>query len=134
MFLNWLVFIPLLMCALMVPRVVLSLGKVGDNYNLWFGLTWDQFYEGRLIALPLAGLFFAIGIFNLLRYLPGVGRKNHTEGQFLRYCFGPILLAALTLLLGEAWFIGAVSGKNYENSRPKNLSTAGPEQNGFWGC
>ena len=34
MFLNWLVFIPLLMCALMVPRIVLSLGKVGDNYNV----------------------------------------------------------------------------------------------------
>jgi len=113
MLLNWLVFIPLLMCALMVPRIVLSLGKVGDNYNLWFGLTWDQFYEGRLIALPLAGLFFAIGIFNLLRYLPGVGRKNHTEGQFLRYCFGPIYLAALALLLGEAWFIGA----DYTNGR-----------------
>ena len=113
MLLNWLVFIPLLMCALMVPRIVLSLGKVGDNYNVWFGLTWDQFYQGRLIALPLAGLFFAIGIFNLLRYLPGVGRKNHTEGQFLRYCFGPIFLAALALLLGEAWFIGA----DYTNGR-----------------
>lgn len=113
MLLNWLVFIPLLMCALMVPRVVLSLGKVGDNYNVWFGLTWDQFYEGRLIALPLAGLFFAIGIFNLLRYLPGVGNKNHTEGQFLKYCFGPIFLAALALLLGEAWFIGA----DYTNGR-----------------
>jgi uncharacterized membrane protein YhdT len=113
MLLNWLVFIPLLMCALMVPRIVLSLGKVGDNYNVWFGLSWNQFYEGRLIALPLAGLFFAIGIFNLLRYLPGVGRKNHTEGQFLKYCFGPIFLATLALLLGEAWFIGA----DYTNGR-----------------
>jgi uncharacterized membrane protein YhdT len=113
MLLNWLVFIPLLMCALMAPRIVLSLGKVGDNYQKWFGLTWDQFYQGRWIALPLAGLFFAIGIFNVLRYLPGVGGKNHTEGQFLKYCFGPILLAALALLLGEAWFIGA----DYTNGR-----------------
>ena len=127
MLLNWLVFIPLLMCALMVPRIVLSLGKVGDNYNVWFGLTWDQFYQGRLIALPLAGLFFAIGIFNLLRYLPGVGRKNHTEGQFLRYCFGPIFLAALALLLGEAWFIGA----DYTNGR-NDASRLG-YWNYFWG-
>jgi patatin-like phospholipase len=112
MFLNWLVFIPLLMCALMAPRIVLALGNVGDHPE-WWGLTWEQFYQGRLIVLPLAGLFFAIGIFNLLRYLPGVGRKNHTEGQFLKYCFGPILLAALALLLGEAWFIGA----DYTNGR-----------------
>ena len=49
----------------------------------------------------------AIGIFNLLRYLPGVGHKNHTEDQFLKYCFGPIFLAALALLLTEAWFTGA---------------------------
>ena len=113
MLLNWLVFIPLLMCALMAPRIVLALGNVGDHPQ-WWGLSWEQFYRGRLIVLPLAGLFFAAGIFNLLRYLPGVGRKNHTEGQFLKYCFGPILLAALTLLLGEAWFIGAdyTSGRN----------------------
>ncbi|HZD07826.1 MAG TPA: patatin-like phospholipase family protein, partial [Candidatus Limnocylindrales bacterium] len=127
MFLNWLVFIPLLMCALMVPRIVLSLGKVGDNYNLWFGLTWDQFYQGRLIALPLAGLFFAIGIFNLLRYLPGVGHTNHTEGQFLKYCFCPIYLAALALLLAESWFIGA----DYTNGR-HDASKFGYWQY-FWG-
>jgi hypothetical protein len=112
MLLNWLVFVPLLMCALMAPRIVLSLGKVGDHPE-WWGLSWGQFYQGRLIALPLAGLFFAIGIFNLLRYLPGVGRKNHTESQFLKYCFGPTFLAALLLLLSEAWFTGA----DYTNGR-----------------
>jgi len=113
MLLNWLVFVPLLMCALMVPRIVLSLGKVGDHPE-WWGLSWGQFYQGRLITLPLAGLFFAIAIFNLLRYLPGVGRQNHTEGQFLKYCFGPTFLAALLLLLSEAWFTGAdyTNGKN----------------------
>src|SRR5581483_1943302 len=113
MLLNWLVFVPLLMCALMAPRIVLSLGKVGDHPE-WWGLSWNQFYQGRLITLPLAGLFFAIGIFNLLRYLPGVGHKNHTEGQFLKYCFGPIFLAALALLLSEAWFIGGdyTNGQN----------------------
>jgi hypothetical protein len=112
MLLVWLVFIPLLMFALMLPRIVLSLGMVGDHPE-WWGLTWDQFYKGRFILLPLAGLFFAIGIFNLLRYLPGVGRKHHTEGQFLRYCFGAIFLAAVALFLGEAWFLAA----DYTNGR-----------------
>jgi uncharacterized membrane protein YhdT len=106
MLLVWLVFVPLLMCALMAPRIVLSLGRVGDHPE-WWGLTWNQFYQGRYISLSLAGLFFAVGIFNLLRYLPGVGHKNHTESQFLKYCFGPIFLAALFLLLTEAWFTGA---------------------------
>jgi hypothetical protein len=105
MLLNWLVFVPLLMCALMLPRIVLSLGKVGDHPE-WWGLTWNQWVQGQYVVLPLAGLFFAISIFNLLRYLPGVGHKDHTEGQFLKYCFGPFFLAALALLLGEAWFIG----------------------------
>ena len=112
MLLNWLVFVPLLMCALMAPRIVLSLGKVGDHPE-WWGLTWNQWVRGQYVVLPLAGLFFAIGVFNLLRYLPGVGHKNHTEGQFLKYCFGPFFLAALALLVGEAWFIGG----DYTNGR-----------------
>jgi len=121
MLLVWLVFVPLLMCALMAPRIVLSLGKVGDHPE-WWGLTFDQFYQGRYIPLSLAGLFFAIGILNLLRYLPGVGNKNHTEGQFLKYCFGPIFLAAVALLLAEAWFIGSdyTNGHNF------------PSRLGYW--
>jgi Patatin-like phospholipase len=106
MLLNWLVFIPMLMCALILPRIVLSLAKVGDTYGDWYSLTHEQFYNGEFIMLALTGLFFAIGIFNLLRYLPGVGHQNHTQGQFLKYCFGFIVLAALGLLTTEAWYTG----------------------------
>ena len=32
MFLNWLVFVPLLLAALMAPRLLLSLGRLGETF------------------------------------------------------------------------------------------------------
>ncbi|HZU32516.1 MAG TPA: hypothetical protein VFB79_15470, partial [Candidatus Angelobacter sp.] len=107
MLLNWLVFIPLLLCALALPRIVLSMAMLGDTVYSWYVPVVGKWFAYGHIVLPVIGaLCFAIGIFNALRYLPGVGHQNHTQGQFLKYCFGPIFLAALALLTTDAWFTG----------------------------
>src|SRR5438270_2006544 len=44
MFLNWLVLIPLLAFALMLPRIVLSLAMMGETYGWWStpnAATWE---------------------------------------------------------------------------------------------
>ncbi|HET6841814.1 MAG TPA: patatin-like phospholipase family protein [Candidatus Angelobacter sp.] len=106
MFLNWLVFIPLLMCALTLPRIVLSLARLGDTCASWYPFL-SQFFSSLEHVVPvIGGIFFAVGVFFVLYYLPGAGHKNHTEGQFLVYCFTPLFLAALGLVVTDAWFTG----------------------------
>lgn len=106
MFLNWLVLVPLLLFALMVPRIVLSLAKLGDTYTSYG--PWLASIRGSLIYVcPAAGgLLFAMGIFNALRYLPGVGGVNRPQGHFLKYVLGPLVGAAMAFILLEAWVTG----------------------------
>jgi hypothetical protein len=99
MTLNWLVLIPLLLFALMAPRLILALGFIR---HLSFGGTMPP-----ALAAPvgiIAGLFFAMSIFNTMRYLPGVGAKDHTEADFLKYCLTPLILAAMGFMTYDSWF------------------------------
>src|SRR5262249_37742057 len=106
MFLNWLVLVPLLMFALMLPRVVLSLAKLGDTYTSYGH--WLVDLRAVLIwVFPVtAGLFFAVGIFNALRYLPQLGGENRSQGHFLKYVLGPLIGSAMAFIALEAWFTG----------------------------
>jgi len=112
MTLNWLVLVPLLMVALMAPRFILALGLLGDNSAYFYPFL----QKAALSAFPdlgtflkyfvaaVSGFFFASAIFNTMRYLPGVGRKDHTEKDFLKYCLAPMLIAALAFMTYDSWF------------------------------
>src|SRR5215471_8261576 len=113
MALNWLVFVPLLMFALTVPRLILALGLLS-----WYhpGIAPPE------LALPLrivSGLAFAVGIFNTLRYLPSVGGKDHTETDFLKYCLSPMIFAALAFMTYDSWYDPSTPGP----STPSYLQT-----------
>ena len=111
MTLNWLVLIPLLMFALMVPRLILSLGCLGDTIGPFYGVTAPTVLAVVVKAIPIVGgLFFAIAILNIMRYLPGVGNKDHTEKDFLKYCLAPIVFAALSFMAYDSWFDPSPSG------------------------
>src|SRR5882672_2453127 len=106
MLLNWLVLVPLLMFVLMAPRLIFSLARFGEALVAVHGQAWvDQTKPDRYLA-TLAGLAFAIAAYNALRYLPGVGKVNHTEIDFLKFCLTPLLCAAFTFITMEAWFTG----------------------------
>ncbi len=115
-FLNWLVFVPLLLAALMVPRLLLSLARVGEtNLVIWNQqlhsapvgwLPWLHLDLLMKIVPGVSALLFALVIFNILRYLPGVGGKNHSEASFLKYCLLPLVLATIAFITNDAWFTG----------------------------
>src|SRR5580698_1358693 len=74
MFLNWLVFVPLLLAALMAPRLLLSLARLGETYFVVYG--GSPWLNAELLSKIIPGIsafLFALTIFNILRYLPGVG-------------------------------------------------------------
>lgn len=112
MFLNWLVFIPLLMFALMVPRIVLSLARLGETCESFYPALSQWFLYLKYVVPIAGGVSFAIGVFFVLYYLPGVGHKNHTEAQFLKYCFTPFFLAVLALIINDAWFTGGTHNED----------------------
>lgn len=107
MFLNWLVFVPLLLAALMAPRLLLSLARLGETFFTFYDPSpWlTPEYLSKIIPAASA-FFFAMTIFNSLRYLPGVGGKNHSETDFLKYCLLPLMLAVVAFLTNDAWFTG----------------------------
>ena len=105
MFLNWLVLVPLLAFALMLPRLILSLAILGEPE--WYQNQIQDMKHGLGLGLAIAaGVLLAIGIYNALKYLPGVGKQDHSQSDFLRYCLGPIICACLAFITLEAWVTG----------------------------
>jgi hypothetical protein len=108
LFLNWLVFVPLLMAALLLPRLVLSVGRLGDTFPILYPRMAQMVTAAGLSPLLLgaSALLFGIAVFHMLRYLPAVGRVEHSEFDFLKRVLLPILLAALAFVTNDAWFTG----------------------------
>jgi hypothetical protein len=115
--LNWMVLIPLLMAALMVPRLYLSVlafpelrfGDIifaggGTNY----GATQLNAVSGSLAVhygLPLLGaVLFATALFNTLRYLPGVGNEDHTRADYALKVLLPLAGAVLAYIAFDSLF------------------------------
>jgi hypothetical protein len=106
MCLNWLVFIPLLMAALMAPRLILSLARLGDTFDDFYALSAAT-KEFCSYTIPVAAtLLFAVAIYNMARYLPGVGRQENSEFDFLKWVLTPLVLSALAFITEDSWFAG----------------------------
>ena len=119
--LNWMVLIPLLMAALMVPRLYLSVLVLP---NLLFG---DIMFAGAVpnygaveldaisaspavrYGLPvLSALLFATALFNTLRYLPGVGDNEHTRADYLTKVLLPLVAAVLGYIAFDSlYYVGS---------------------------
>jgi hypothetical protein len=99
--LNWLVFIPWLLAALLVPRLCVSavsaVSAVECKPPQW--MAWIMFGLG-LIAALFPALFVAF-------YRPTIdgnkGIKQHTLNQFLWRCFIPLILSSVLLTIWWAW-------------------------------
>ena len=107
MFLNWLVFVPLLLAALMAPRLLLSIARLGETFFAFYrGSLWLNPVLLSKVIPAVSVFFFAMTIFNILRYLPGVGGKDHSEIDFLKYCLLPLVMATVALITNDSWFTG----------------------------
>jgi hypothetical protein len=109
--LNWLVLVPLLLSFLMVPRILLALARLSAYY---FEVGWDP----RTIAgswfvetgLPgLMTVLFCVALFQMWRFLPGVGGYNHTDGQYFGWILVPLIGSTLCFCAYDAltlWEVG----------------------------
>ena len=121
MCLNWLVFIPLLMAALMAPRLILSLARLGETFYEFYGALPAANADSVSDAIALvAAVLFAVAIYNLMRYLPAVGRCENSEFDFLKWVLAPLAVAALAFITEDAWFAGGdtTSGRAFEYQNP----------------
>lgn len=83
LFLNWLSFIPLLMAALMLPRMGVAMigykhGGTQQTFLLW----------GGFVAAAVAAAFTAAS-------LPSSGKLKFTSSQHMRNCIFPLVASAL---------------------------------------
>jgi hypothetical protein len=115
--LNWLVLIPLLMFVLMVPRLFLSLlafPEVLFSAAVFRGPEPDytapalNAVSGSVLVwgvLPaLALLCLAAALFFILRYLPGVGGKNHSRFAYIRGVLAPLVAAVLAFMAFDSLY------------------------------
>ncbi len=106
--LNWLVLVPLLMLVLMVPRLVLSVFRLGETYrDMGLGATIASSWVERQ-GLPLFfGFLLAFAIFNIARYLPSAGGRNHSQNDFLLKVLAPLAGAILCFMVYDSLLFGA---------------------------
>ncbi|HEV7375314.1 MAG TPA: patatin-like phospholipase family protein [Pyrinomonadaceae bacterium] len=85
-FLNWLVFVPVLMAVLMLPRLWVAFvarGRFGWANSFLYVVV--GFIAG-MIALLYIGL-----------HLPSTRKNNRGQGAFLRRCLVPVIISAIAL-------------------------------------
>lgn len=124
--LNWMVLIPLLMAAFMVPRLFLSVLVLPEFLfsDAVFPLGDPNQPDYRAAALDavsthpgvqfiglLSTLLFATAAFNTFRYLPGVGTADHTHSDYQFKVLLPLVGSVLVYLVFEAYYY---LGSTYE--------------------
>lgn len=115
--LNWLVLVPLLMLVSMAPRFYLSvlafpelvygaaIFRDGEpDYSLPILDAVSDSVWVRIVLPVLAAGLFALALFNILRFLPGVGGRDHTRNDFLRRVLAPLGGAVLSFLAFDSLF------------------------------
>jgi hypothetical protein len=81
--LNWMVFVPVIIAGLMLPRIWVAFVKssyLSPTVLLWVG------FAGALIALIYIGV-----------NLPGAKQLNLREGWFVAFCLVPLVISAMSL-------------------------------------
>jgi hypothetical protein len=97
--LNWLVLVPILAAALLVPRVYYAMTLLGTQD--WIdrdGLLW---WSSVLLVASSALLLIAMGY--IAANLPSVGDRRGGQLPFIAGCFAPLCIATGALTLYWAW-------------------------------
>jgi hypothetical protein len=126
--LNWLVLIPLLMFFLMLPRLflwLLSFPELTYSNVIFAGAITD--YSAPALdavsgspwvryAVPgLSALLFATALFNTMRYLPGLGNRDHSSVDYLQKVLLPLVGAVLTFLMFDSLYFLGTRFAHYSN-------------------
>jgi hypothetical protein len=113
--LNWMVVVPLLLAALLAPRLLVAATLAQpESPAAWFQIPYTGYnFHGRHAFLTLGFLLgvwaFAYVDFNrpglrqLLWEKSRYWRARSDQGGFIRWCLGPLLAAAVLLTVHFAW-------------------------------
>ena len=95
LFLNWMVLLPLLAAAMLLPRVYLELVEYFDQ-RLEPGATLSLTAAPTLLlCVSLALLVMSLGF--IVADLPSYGNRRRTQEQFLVWCLAPLCLGVVGL-------------------------------------
>lgn len=97
--LNWLVLIPLLAAALLVPRLYFALTMLGTQD--WIDRA-DLLWWSWWLLLVGVGLL-TVALIYVGWNLPSGGNRQRGQSAFLGYCFGPLCIATGAFTLYWAW-------------------------------
>ncbi|HEX7138836.1 MAG TPA: patatin-like phospholipase family protein [Vicinamibacterales bacterium] len=97
--LNWLVLVPLLAAAMLVPRLYYSMTMLGtqdwiDRDDLFWWSTWLVLVGSGLLTVSL--VYIALD-------LPSVGNRQRGQSAFVQLCFLPLVVATSAFTLYWAW-------------------------------
>jgi len=85
--LNWMVFVPVIMALLILPRIWFAFMK--STY-------WDSYLDSRiLLAVGFVAAAFALGY--IATNLPGAKIWNYHERRFVRFGLYPLVISAMAL-------------------------------------
>ena len=96
---NWLILVPLLMAALLIPRLYYAFLDLGGQQTLYGG----GLVAASLVLLAATTVCGIIGLRYVIMNLPGVAGSTGTQAQFITWCLGPVGTAAGLLTLYWAW-------------------------------
>jgi hypothetical protein len=129
--LNWLVLVPLLMLALMLPRLVLAVFRLGETYREMGSVGTIASSWVVKEGMPLLWfLLLAFAIFNIGRYLPSAGGRNHSQSDFLWKVLAPLAGAIFCFMIYDSLLFG-VMGNNLARGRAVILWVLLPSATGW---
>jgi hypothetical protein len=98
--LNWLLLLPLLMAALMAPRVLVSVLQVRPP---WGSDPFALFDTLQAVVMGAGLVLYCVASFNSFGALPSVGSRPLTEAQFVRRVLLPRVASSVLLIVGFWW-------------------------------
>ena len=104
--LNWFVLVPLLVAVLMVPRLLISIARLGEILRNFTGTTAPVsqsllVYPGLLIVIAS---LFAFGMVQYMRELPGVGGQNSPQKRYLLRILLPSMVGSFVFTIFECLY------------------------------
>ncbi len=97
--LNWLVLVPIIAAALLVPRVYYATTMLGTQD--WISRD-DLIWWSDWLLLVGFGLM-ALALVYIVRDLPSQGNAQGTQQLFVQFCFAPLTVATGAFTLYWAW-------------------------------
>ena len=110
--LNWVVLVPLLAAAALLPRLYLGVLGLPSQPELVAGTTLAAwYYHDWLVCLPL----FGIAALYAALELPSLGNRRHGQRSFLLCFLAPVVLGEIVISVHRFWawrFEGGFSLRN----------------------